>query len=107
MDKGYYQSKIKSVGGAYLFLFVCGLHYFYLGKILKGILFVFTLGGFGLWWLYDLFTLAGRISKHNRKMYSEIDKIEKRERREEREYSRDEMMAMVEAMKTSKPKEEN
>ncbi len=35
-----------------------GAHRFYLGKIGTGILQAFTLGGMGLWWLYDMILLA-------------------------------------------------
>jgi len=42
------------------FLGVFGAHRFYVGKIGTGLLMAGTLGGFGLWWLYDLILmLAG------------------------------------------------
>lgn len=37
---------------------VFGAHRYYVGKIGTGLLQLFTLGGLGLWWLYDLITIA-------------------------------------------------
>ncbi len=35
-----------------------GAHRFYTGKIGTGLLMLCTLGGFGIWWLYDLIVLS-------------------------------------------------
>ncbi len=40
------------------FLGVFGFHRFYVGKVRTGILMLFTLGGLGLWWLYDCVLVA-------------------------------------------------
>lgn len=47
------------------FLGVFGIHRFYLGKWLTGILWLCTGGFFLLGWLYDLWTLNGQVSERN------------------------------------------
>jgi len=48
------------------FLGVFGIHRFYLGKWLTGILWLCTGGLFLMGWLYDLWTLNGQVSARNR-----------------------------------------
>ena len=58
----------KSVGVAYLlwfFLGVLGVHQFYLGKVGRGVSYIFTLGWLGIGLLIDLFTLPGQVRKAN------------------------------------------
>lgn len=43
-----------------------GIHRFYLGKVGTGLLWMLTLGLFGIGWLYDFFTLNGQIEERNR-----------------------------------------
>lgn len=43
-----------------IFLGVFGAHRFYVGKIGTGILMACTLGGLGLWWLYDIIMIGSQ-----------------------------------------------
>ena len=59
---------LKSKCVAYLlwgFLGWAGAHKFYLGKIGMGILYLFTLGLFGIGLLIDLFTLGNQVDIYN------------------------------------------
>ncbi len=38
---------------------VFGVHRFYVGKIGTGLLMLLTMGGLGIWYLYDVITIAG------------------------------------------------
>jgi len=40
------------------FVGVFGIHRFYLGRVLTGLLMLFTLGGLGIWYLIDLILIA-------------------------------------------------
>ena len=60
-----YERKTKSIPLAYVFLGFW-LHYAYVGKWGLQVLFWFTLAGFGLWWLVDLFRIPSIISNYNR-----------------------------------------
>ncbi len=50
------------------FLGVFGIHRFYIGKVGTGIIYLLTLGLFGLGLIYDLFTLSGQVDIINRRL---------------------------------------
>ena len=97
MNKYHLQSQVKSTGTAYLlFFFLFGTHYAYLGKWGWQILFWLTLGGVGLWAFIDLLTMSGKVTRHNAKIFMQIDILEKKER--EAEHAR--QMAMIAVAKS-------
>jgi TM2 domain-containing membrane protein YozV len=48
-----------------IFLGLFGVHRMYMGKWISGIIYLCTLGLFGLGWLYDLWTLNGQVDDVN------------------------------------------
>ena len=54
-----------------IFMGMFGIDRYYLGQVGKGILKMFTAGGFVIWWLYDIFTAGERTDDYNYKMYRE------------------------------------
>jgi len=45
---------------------------FFLGKVLLGILFVITAGGFGVWYVIEWFLTPGRVRDFNTKVANEV-----------------------------------
>ena len=80
LNKSYLQSKLKSTGKAYLYFFFFGAHFLYLGKFFFQLLFWFTLGGLGIWALFDLFTLTVKVNMHNDSIFQKIEELEQEER---------------------------
>lgn len=48
-----------------LFLGFSGLQWFYLGKVGKGLLYLFTLGFFGIGWFFSIFTIGKQVDIYN------------------------------------------
>lgn len=67
----YKERKLDGTLTWVLFLFL-GWFYGSFEQYLKQILYYITLCGFGLWWIYVLFTLSSKIREHNRKVAIEI-----------------------------------
>lgn len=49
-----------------------GLHYAYLGRVWLTLLFLFTMGGFGIWWLIDIFRVFGLVRERNRSVAIQV-----------------------------------
>jgi hypothetical protein len=67
----YNDRKIHPTNIWLTFIFL-GWSYGKLGEIGKQILFYLTFGGFGIWSIYVLFTLNGKINDFNRKLAIEL-----------------------------------
>lgn len=80
MNKRQLESSVKTVGMTYLFFFLFGAHYAYLGRWGLQILFWLTGGGFLIWALIDLFTISGKVEKYNAPIFAKLEDIEKREK---------------------------
>ncbi len=59
------EKKKKSTG---IILALFGLHYIYLGKWLLLFLFAITFGGIYIWWIIDIFRVAGMVREANDKL---------------------------------------
>jgi hypothetical protein len=49
-----------------------GLHYAYLGRVWLTLLFLFTMGGFGIWGLLDIFRVSGFVRERNRSVAIQV-----------------------------------
>jgi hypothetical protein len=63
-----YNGRKLNTGNVWLMFMFLGWSYGSMDKIGKQILFYFTIGGFGLWTLYVMFTLNKKIKEHNKKI---------------------------------------
>lgn len=60
-----YQKRSKKRWKAYILWLTYGFHYAYLAKTSTGIWFWFTAGGFGIWWLVDVFRVPRMVKDFN------------------------------------------
>jgi TM2 domain-containing membrane protein YozV len=70
MTRPYSPVPPKDVGVAYVFwaltfVLIAGLQHFYLGRPLRGIIWLLTWGLFGIGTIYDLFSLRGQVATVN------------------------------------------
>lgn len=95
MNKYYYEKQLKSTGTAYLFFFLFGAHFAYLGKWGLQILFWVTFYGLGVWGLIELFRVGSRVEDHNQPIYNKLEEMDKTEKQE----NFNNQMAMMKAAK--------
>ena len=72
---GEWEKRKKSMGVAYVFWALgslLGLHYLYFRKPLLFFLYLFTLGGLGLWWILDAFRIPGLVRVQSRSAALEV-----------------------------------
>ena len=63
-----YNGRKLNTGNVWLMFMFLGWSYGSMDKIGKQILFYCTIGGFGLWTLYVMFTLYKKINEYNKKI---------------------------------------
>ena len=83
MNKHQLQSSLRSKGTAYLLWFLLGTHYAYLKNWGLQVLYWITLGGMGLWAIYDLLTMGSKVDKYNARIFQQIDLLEDQMRQKE------------------------
>lgn len=81
-SKTQLQSELKSTGTAYVMYWFLGCHYGYVGKWGIQLAYWFTLGGFGMWILIDLFRVGGIVRRYNNKIYAELEEIDEQKHRQ-------------------------
>jgi hypothetical protein len=67
-----YNRKKKTKWVAFILWFFLGWHYAYLKKWGWLILFLFTVGGFFIWWIIDLFRVSKMVNEYNNNLALEI-----------------------------------
>ena len=68
---------LKDVGVAYLMMLftlvgICGIQHFYMGKVGRGLLWLFTFGLLGVGVMVDLFTLPSQVRQVNAQIASGV-----------------------------------
>jgi ABC-type Fe3+-siderophore transport system permease subunit len=68
----FYSNRKLESGKTWLLFLLFGWSYGSMGKMGKQIFFYITFAGFGLWFLYVLFTLSNKIKEHNRSIAKDL-----------------------------------
>lgn len=74
---------MKSTGTSYLlwllcFVGFCGIHRFYNGKIITGLIWLFTGGLFLIGQIVDLFLISGMVDDANRRFANDVRQVRDR-----------------------------
>ena len=78
MEELRLERELKESHIAYIFLFLMGAHYAYLGKWGLQILFWVTLGGLGIWLIVDLFRIPDIVRNYNEPIYVKLSELKRR-----------------------------
>lgn len=68
----FYNNRKVDSGKMWILFLLLGWSYGSLDQMGKQILYYITFGGFGIWGLYVLFTLGGKIKKYNRGIAQQV-----------------------------------
>ena len=89
-------SKMKSVGVGYLFYFVLGMHYAYVGNwgtqvliwaiplicaavfLVSPVASILILVGLAIWMLVDIFRIPGMVRRYNERLIQRYERMEKK-----------------------------
>jgi len=74
MKNDLLKTQLKRTEWAYLFFMMFGSHYLYLGKPGMQLLYWISIGGFGIWFLVDMFTMDQKIQSHNTKILMQLER---------------------------------
>ena len=67
-----YNTAKRSMALMMAFAIIFPIQLFFLGKVLLGILFLITGGGFGVWYVVEWFLTPGRVREYNADVAAEI-----------------------------------
>lgn len=69
---GQYSTRKRSMPLMVALSILFPIQLFFLGKVILGIIFVLTGGGFGVWYVIEWFLTPGRVRDYNAKVASEV-----------------------------------
>ena len=72
MFQSEFERKKKSTGVMVILAIFFPIQLFLLGEIALGVLFLFTWGGLGIWWIIEIFITPRRVRNYNKDIATEI-----------------------------------